>query len=326
MIDFPNICNICREYNPKKLTDCSKCEGVSYCSDDHKNLDTTNHKQICDFLKVIYSFRVEFGTSSKLVFNPKSISKTFPSNLLEMLQIFIKQTPSREIPTTQEEYNRLSELSQFSCAATILYGLDILELRKKSMKSLIIHIVGSSEKELNDFNENIKFIFSSFLPKVEILNLIFIGPELLQNLHQSYNHENFKLNLFFKKGFYHELIPFFQETPDLLISFNCGFSEFEKSENNTWRKSLDSMIDFVNVPLIFTSYTKKESYFDMEVVRKRCEVKDVDWNAVFGEFGKRNPFRDFRPMRNWDSLDEEAVYFVNGVIQIVRFTPKSDEI
>lgn len=325
MIDFPKICNICREYDPKKLTDCSKCEGVSYCSDNHKNLDATNHSQICDFLKIIYTFRIEFETSSKLILNASIIPKTFPSNLLEMLQIFTRQT-LREFPTTQAEFNRLSELSQLSCAATILYGLETLDLRTKSMKSSIVHIVGSSEKELNDFNENIKIILASFLPKVEILNLIFIGPELPQNLHYSYHHGNLKINLLFKKGFYHEIIPCFQETPDLIISFNCGFSEFEKSGNNTWRKSIDSMIDFVNVPLVFSSYTKKESHFDLEVVKKRCEVKDADWEELFGEFGKRNPFRDFRPMINWDSLDDEAIYFSNGVIQIVRFSQKSYEI
>lgn len=325
MIDFPKICNICREYDPKKLTDCSKCEGVSYCSDNHKDLDATNHSQICDFLKIIYTFRIEFETSSKLTLNASIIPKTFPSNLLEMLQTFTKQS-IREIPTTQAEFNRLSELSQFSFAATILYGLETLDLRTKSMKSSIVHIVGSSEKELNDFNENIKIILASFLPKVEILNLIFIGPELPQNLHNSYHHGNLKINLLFKKGFYHEIIPCFQETPDLIISFNCGFSEFEKSGNNTWRKSIDSMIDFVNVPLVFSSYTKKESNFDLEVVKKRCEVKDADWEELFGEFGKRNPFRDFRPMRNWDSEDDEAVYFSNGVIQIVRFSQKSYEI
>lgn len=325
MLDFPKICRICRENNPKKLTDCPKCEGVSYCSDNHKDLDTTKHSQICDFLKIIYSFRIEFETSGKLVLNTTIIPNTFPSNLLEMVQTFTIQT-FKEIPTTQEEYNRLSEVSQFSCAATLLYGLEILEFRKKSMKSLTIHIVGSSEKELNDFNENKTFIFASFLPKVEILNLIFVGPELTQNFHHSYQHGNLKLNLLFKKGFYHEIIPCLQGTPDLIISFNCGFSEFDKSNHNTWRKSLDSMIDFMDVPLVYTSYTKKESHFDMGVIGRRCDAKDVDWKEMFEEFGKRNPFRDYRPMRNWDSVDPEEVYFANGVIQIIQFMPRSNEI
>lgn len=326
MIDYPKSCKICHEYDPKKLTDCSKCEGVSYCSDNHKNLDAKNHSEICDFLKTIYTFRIEFRAFSLLSLNSSIIPETFPSNLLEMLQILATQIPKSEIATTQEEYNRLSELSQFSGPATILYGLDILELRTKSMKSLIIHIVGSTEKELNDFNENIKFIFALFLPKFEYLNLIFIGPELPQNLHHSYNHEYLKLNLFFKKGLYHEILPCLPETPDLIISFNCGFSEFENSENNSWSKSLDSMIDFINIPLIFTSYTKNESHSDMEVVRKRCEVKDADLEALFGDFGERNPFRDFRPMRNYVSCDEEAIFFCNGIVQIVRFIPKCNEI
>lgn len=321
MIDFPKICRICRENDPKKLTDCLKCEGVSYCSYNHKDLDKTVHDKICDSLRVIYRFRIDH-TSSKLVIDSSIIPKTFPINLLEMINILTKQN-IKEIPTTQEEYNRLSEASHFSCVATLLYGLDILDLRNNSMKNLTIHIVGSAELEVADFNENITLIFVSFLPKVEILNLIFVGPELKANFHHSYQQRHLKFNLLFKKGLYHEIIPCLQGTPDAIISFNCGFSEFDKLKNNSWRKSIDSIMNFINVPLIFTSYTKKESNFDVGAIEKRCETNDVDSEIFFAEFGNTNPFRDCRPLRNWDNRDEE-IYFVNGVIQIIRFMPRSN--
>lgn len=122
----------------------------------------------------------------------------------------------------------------------------------------------------------------------------------------------------FKKMKYEEYIRTNNEennSPDLIVSLNCGFAEHENGSTNPWREALAVMLKFKNIPITFTSYTKTEAIADMKVLRQVADLEKCKFKVVCD--GNLNLFRDHRPLRNFIGYKTDAIYYYNGYLSVI---------
>lgn len=58
----PNICHVCKSEDINNLTLCDRCYMISYCSERHKTIHQTQHKEICELI-------VRFATEKPWIVN-----------------------------------------------------------------------------------------------------------------------------------------------------------------------------------------------------------------------------------------------------------------
>ena len=107
--------------------------------------------------------------------------------------------------------------------------------------------------------------------------------------------------------------------PDIVCAFNCGFHEFaneQEAEKETWKPAIPWLTRYVDVPLIFTSYTKTEAMRDYEIILKSSE-HDLKTNAR----QLHNPFRSYRPVRDFEFDNDCDVFYSNQYFSVVRQMP-----
>lgn len=135
--------------------------------------------------------------------------------------------------------------------------------------------------------------------------------------------------------------------PSLIVAFNCGFSEYahcnknsveaiaetiedclsinaelkstkSSSCNNTWFEGLSKLLLNFNTPIIFTSFTKLEANFDYGYLLSVAQQQQTFQIALKRLLDiTKNPYRDLRPLRNWQLSNEDEIYYRNGYIQAV---------
>ena len=105
--------------------------------------------------------------------------------------------------------------------------------------------------------------------------------------------------------------------PDIVCAFNCGFHEFSnETEKETWKPAIPWLTRHVGVPLIFTSYTQTEAMRDYEIIQKSSE-HDLKTDAR----QLHNPFRSYRPVRDFEFDNDCDVFYNNQYFSVVRQTP-----
>lgn len=209
-----------------------------------------------------------------------------------------------------------------SNVATILHVLDLIQEYKPIITSILtIHIVGANT-EIALFTRYECWLLFYWLPTIFYIKLIFIGPELpTENNYTEISYESNRkktVKVIYKKMKYEEFVQQNREkneSPDLIVSLNCGFAEFENSANNPWRGAIAVMLKFKNIPVVFTSYTKTEAIADMKVLRQVADVENCDFKIVCD--GNLNLFRDHRPLRNFIGFKTDAIYYYNGYLSVV---------
>ena len=102
--------------------------------------------------------------------------------------------------------------------------------------------------------------------------------------------------------------------PDMVCVFNCGFHEYtNEPEKETWKPALPFLTKFPGVPLLFTSYTLTEADKDLDLILK-CSEGDV----TVDERKIENPFRSFRPFRDYEFSNNSDVFYGNSFMTILR--------
>lgn len=234
----------------------------------------------------------------------------FPTNLFHLLSITNKNDYTID-PRTDSEFSNYMNVSKYSYVGTILYGLFSSKYALTVKNELVIHIVGA-ETEFDFFNRDACTVLLKWLPEIVNIILYFIGPEL--------NHDR-KAKVYewkdcirtvrkeFINSYYHNLSDEIAY-PSMIVSFNCGFTEFALSDRDTWPESINCMMTFTDIPIVFTSYTYAEAIMDLGAVRNL----QVDMKIV--QKCLKNPFRDYRPLLNWE-IGVEEIFYSNGYITTI---------
>ena len=242
-----------------------------------------------------------------------------------------KKQKDGDVDLEEMEFRFLSD--RLTGPLTILYsclgqelanGVDITQTR-----DLTVHIVGANVVEMLGI---IKWEYLSHrLPKIQNCRIVFIGPELddqgetedgecqgIGECQECNGLERF-LKYEVRRLTYDKYVEEGQQQgyytiPDVVCAFNCGFHEFANKEQDTWGPSLQYLVQHVNVPLIFTSYTLTEAHKDLKVFKDNVDAA----NLSFDKTKVANPFRSHRPVRDFEFDNNCDVFYSNQYLTVVR--------
>lgn len=254
---------------------------------------------------------------------------SFPEDLFKILQQSTTLNLSKNLsiyPTSQPDYERFASICNHSNIATLLFV--ILKVQSTFQERLIVHIVGVNT-EISLFTESECWLLFHWLPHVQRIELFFIGPELptssctefqysvgesagcKKSIFLQYNRQNYE-------EFWSSKSRGGLPSPNAVICFNSGFSEFEgiPLQPNPWRPALVLMLkNHKGIPIAFTSYVKLEAKSDLCLLRSIAEENNIKIETLID--GVRNPYRDMRPYRNWENSDEDEIFYCNGYLNAV---------
>ncbi|XP_055596165.1 uncharacterized protein LOC129746514 [Uranotaenia lowii] len=323
LLRYPNICRVCFEYDPRQLEPCETCFQVLYCSEEHRMQDAERHAKWCEMYRVNLLLDADYPTRLEKFDFPKltpSELNTFPKNSFELVNLAYKNTiPMR--PQSVQDFNNLKFVSNYSYIGTILYALNLTNMHQEVQKSLVLYVVGA-DGEIVFFDHNTCSIVFTFLPQVRDVVIHFIGPALSSIKDEiELNYEGGRsVKMYYHKGLFHTVEPSTpMDRPQLIICYNCGFHEHVDSHRDTWNATLNRMLRFVNIPIVFTSYTRAEASHDSAILyraSKHSSMKRKD--LVFVKRAADNQFKDYKPLRNTNYLDEyDELYYPNGYVSVV---------
>uniref|UniRef100_A0A1B6E0F3 MYND-type domain-containing protein n=1 Tax=Clastoptera arizonana TaxID=38151 RepID=A0A1B6E0F3_9HEMI len=320
---FPPVCNICYHYEPTQMIPCSLCNSVTYCSQDHKELDFF-HKNVCNILKL--SFDIDKYISKYHSVSPYPNVTTSIQNLYtslpENMDMFVKNYAS--ISGTKTLVNTCLASEILSCPLTVLHIFERAYGREcATKKSLILHLVGADILELCAM-KTWEILFH-WLPSLKYLHLVYIGPGLLNsdNLKPrlcSSCDQSRKFKMDFKPNLLYNDYVNSNECyiPDIIVAFNCGLCEFEKTpEKDLWKSSVPSLLHFPSSIVIITAYCKEECDSDtLRVFKMKKDNADIKILIK----GEKNPFSSLSPRRDWESKQESdsAVFYINNYLSVIQ--------
>lgn len=322
LLRFPNICRICYEYDTTKLKACESCYQVLYCSDAHRLQDAGRHGRWCELYRVNLLLDADFPVRMDPIGFPK-LSPTqlheFPRNSFELVnQAYKMNVPM--VPKVARDFNDLKFVSNYSHVSTILYALNVTKMHLELQHSLVIYVVGV-EEEISLFDYNSCSVIFLYLPQIREVIIHFIGPEIGSTQDEiKLNYEGTRsIRMHYHKALFHGLDPDVpMERPQIIVSYNCGFHEHIDSQRDTWSNTLARLIRYVNIPIVFTSYTREEAFQDCALIHSISKRAVKHRDLVFVKRAFNNPFKDYKPLRNVTITDEsDELYFSNGYISIV---------
>ncbi|XP_055907054.1 uncharacterized protein LOC129942223 [Eupeodes corollae] len=329
LTSFPVLCSVCFSTKYNNLYQCKECNAVSYCSQEHEIEDAPIHQGECLQLKLYYC---KFKIDSNLTFDLKLketcnvLESDLRKAMARMFAIEFLSDPSESLV----EYQRFSFVSDFSCIASVSYFIENLKVYQKLGKELTLFVVGSTVDEIWFTPLHTEFLFACF-SEISKLNIVFIGPEIPKDKMSKASINLCNGRSLFRKSFKGTLESYLKNNatdlkPDLIVCFNCGFSE-NASDNSrpsdSWYKGIQYFMQLPNIPILFTSYTSLEADNDLKalehVIGKREDGQLFRLEKIIDK--QSNPYKDMRPLRNWQFNDPERIFFRNGYLQAVRVVP-----
>jgi len=206
-----------------------------------------------------------------------------------------------------------------SCPLTFLHT--IFKTGLHHSEYLTVHIIGAGDYEIQHLP--MWDIVFHWLPNLKRLHLILVGPEvyatsgftICSNCEQS----GCKLIAEFCPGqLYHNYVSSSEfTTPDIIVMYNCGLSEFVGGEEDTWQRSLPCIMAS-NCPVMITSYTAREAENDM----RRLSAFDQKTKVLTK--CEENIFLGRKPMRDWEQFgpySDSLVFYHNAFISV--FVPNT---
>jgi len=327
---FPRACRVCRLAKNMGMKECEFCAGVAYCSEQCMEENIEKHKEaFCTELKyAMVCDNYESTISIAAPGIPEKVDNVFKP--FEDMKKHLRFNPSikisADVDPAEMEFRFLSD--RLSGPLTILYGANKYGLsqgkRIENVTELTVHIVGSNVIEMLGI---IKWEYIVHrLPKLKTLHLVFIGLELDMEETDGESPDIRSCYHCCEKGRttkydirrmsyenYSTKCPDYVQ-PDIVCAFNCGFHEFANSpDKETWKPALPWLTRHTGVPLIFTSYTQTEALRDYELIRKSSEH-----DLMIDACQVRNPFRSYRPVRDFEFDNDCDVFYSNQYLSIVR--------
>lgn len=320
MFYFCKVCQICLDSDPKKLTPCNKCLYIHYCQPSHLKPD---HSEWCNEFK-LYSDLIRYQSHNGLIQPtlPINISLDYTPLSKNMREHFVNLMGNSILSSTLT-YSVLTDIA--TCPLTILFALQSCFIPLDTMTSLTVHLVGAEAHfELDTMKKWETFILH-YLPRLNHLRIVFIGPELhiemlpdqllrsgkccakcaSTNRSVTYDFES--------RTFYHsyKLSPKYCK-PDLICAFNAGLYRSTGFDNqDTWPPSIEAMLGQPHVPVAVTAYTAEELPLDILRMQQCSPIKTIlppSWN----------PFSSCKPSLNFVSDEKMPLIYKNFYISIVQ--------
>ncbi|KAF8178640.1 hypothetical protein K438DRAFT_1938715 [Mycena galopus ATCC 62051] len=334
---------------PITFDSCPSCKLVHWCP-DHAQSDTKSSlhtPQDCAELKILFSVervlidyalarrsrrkivlfserpRTSYVRFSQLAGWKDYVRRVYPAlgdDLLSLVDEIGGSHPNRA--TAADALERVV-LDATSIVATIMYGLEMVLPDVAQRESLTIHFVGAASYETNGMGIMEELLHH--LPKLKVLKLHYIGPEILPELMQGYSDptRNWACELCKARGWqrfnavsnlpYHEYMaqnPSCQ--PDLVVGLNTGFSEVAVE---SWKKSLHAILR-LGVPALFTAYQKEEAAAEWSALVRMGGaefVLPVEKNQWHGTIPTLNIRQKFLSGQNIGvSCKNQFLYIVKG--------------
>ncbi|KAM7354458.1 uncharacterized protein ACRADG_006109 [Cochliomyia hominivorax] len=342
---FPAYCGQCFEFRKLKSV-CEKCVSQPYCTEEHKETNKQRHEQVCGLLKLYYCpFKVVPLTEDldlKLREERKDlIDLNLVAGFEKIFSVKLPEDPCKSL----KDYHLFAFASDFSCIMSICYAMEHLRLESENVNKLSIFILGASVEAVLWFRDIHCKIFFLQNPKILKLELNFIGPEVVET---QYKEMKFKflgqerlVKLSFYQGLFQDYCKYNPIQPNLIVAFNCGFSEFSERYNfspkltnlnaldtldddikhvnakDTWFEGLIEILQIFDTPIIFTSFTEQESKFDFGALQMAAHQQPLKVLIKPVLKVSKNPYHDLRPLRQWYTSDNEEFYYRNGYIQAI---------
>ncbi|XP_066907715.1 uncharacterized protein [Halyomorpha halys] len=304
MFFYPDVCPVCYVTNLETNHYCENCHCVKYCSEEHKILHLNKHETDCSTFKICYEIDkicFESQLSEVNLDVPHCNGLKFPDSMEDFLSDYFPNSPDVSKIILSEHYSgALSLLSVINSSKNICWK-----------NELNIHIIGASDYEQSVLM-TIEILFHRF-SNLEKLNLSLIGPEICENYLEPVLCEECnkvkKLTIYKEKKLYHHYWKHSAcAAPDVIFSYNCGFSEVMNPEENSWTESINDIWNMKNVMFAFTSYTESEAKTDFSLVLDKKPETKV--GIEFPMVSCQNPFKSLRPYRNPEFF--ESIFFYNN--------------
>ena len=325
-LSFCRVCSICRktEYDVpaeevKDWPHCAECGFGWCCSKEHWERYESDHTEhICDtYKKAIACERFRYNHVMEtgdilLVVPPRPLSQLltpFPTDWDEFYAIRIQEAwASRQRLPRGFFEEGTDELSQPVNVLNGMYvhGIDLFS----EMKTLTIHIVGADPSY--EFCPTPTCIWEEILhclPNLQQLNLVFVGPELLNamsppaicNPQMSIGccPECSRVGRGRSFGTYAKLWHEYRADadnyikPDFIVAFNTGMS-MEMVES--WTESVRMMLED-DTPCLFTSYDEGEAKGDYDLLESLGA-------RILTERAALNPFSVDQPLIDSSETDK----------------------
>lgn len=235
------------------------------------------------------------------------------------------------VPEGKEEKEKMMNMSlalkagteKLSMMLTILSALEITHERVEGMKSLTLHLVGATAKELDAL-----MLFEELLhllPAIQSLHCVFIGPEMPRPDPNSMGKIQLDVcppcaerkrerSMSMYKGTYTEFMRSLDvfRGPDLAVLFHTGHSQ-EAVES--WAPTIRYLAK-APFPSVFTCYNGKE------MQEETAGLKAL--GAKFKVEGSKNRWASMRPLLEVAEVEEGVVYADHGYWYVVAAEKKQD--
>jgi len=320
---FPRTCRTpgCHRATGE-LQDCAGCHCVTYCSSQHREEDAGRHAAMCRHLRLCRLLdRKEAVVGVGLPAIPATIDLTYLGSAPDISHFLEQPWTGGEAVTTMESDWAFLTL-QLSGVLTLLDTASRFVEGLGEREELVVHVVGANVTEMMGL---IKWEYLLHrLPALTSLTYVFVGPELQEEAADSPSvppcpacmGRGRVVEYSVHCGTYRDFLTTSPDPPAILLVQNCGFSEYEASEDcqdwvDGWA-SLSSLL-LPSTPLVFTSYTRGEAHQDLARLITTVE-EDVEVLVRCQE----NPMRSHRPVRDWERDQDRDVFYSNQFVSVVR--------
>ncbi|XP_067625575.1 uncharacterized protein [Eurosta solidaginis] len=337
LTSFPAHCEICYKFDRIQSSPC--CFGVSYCSAEHAAQDNERHRKQCNFLKLYYCpYKVRPQVAPEVIIKGfyKAVQDLRTMDLVDAFE-HITGLKLPEVPISSfDNYQLFACAGDFSCMGSILFTLSFTNLAECTNRKFVIFIVGAVMEESLWFRQiHTKWFFLQH-PNIIRLEMHFIGPQAPKGLEEreiTYEFLDAERTVLYAS--YAMLFETFSRDynvkPSLIAAFNCGFSEYapdslderqvyhrgvEIVKKDTWYRGILEILQTYDVPILFTSLTQIEAELDYGALLRVISKDHLPTEITPLFLVKINPYRDLRPLRNWQTLQDQ-IYYRNNYIQAV---------
>ncbi|XP_014471386.1 PREDICTED: uncharacterized protein LOC106742704 [Dinoponera quadriceps] len=301
MFLFARSCLICHKQT--ELYTCDSCFSADYCL-DHLEEFIQHHKQVCDNLILWLN----------LEFTDKEIKSVMPLPW-KFIRFPDKDKPFNDMVTfvmqyVKDETDGLNEwfAPDYICTdyvsgpLTLHHGMWEANLSHylETESIYIIHVVAANSTDKNGLPA--WEILLHLLPKIKVLIIVMIGPELqmefgMHNICPGCNINGKKLIYECCPMLYHDYVSnVMYRKPNIIVGFQatlkCGSS---------WPKSIQAM-QTQNCPLLLTAYTLIAAKEEIDTVQQVLGTKPVLFVT--------NKFKALRPIRSFNSVIYRNAYLI----------------
>ncbi|XP_066598050.1 putative protein MSS51 homolog, mitochondrial [Prorops nasuta] len=316
IILYPKVCRVCHDASSDIIC-CDDCKMEFYCvgHDD-------GHERWCRELEVLRRILILTHRNGFVTPEIPNFEQEIP---VENFDKFIFDMYRDSLYYRYMDCHIYATLSHIATAPlTTLYSLRECFNDLRTLDKMTIHIIGAEfQFECNNLCVWEKF-FLHFMPRLQILSLVFIGPELnvpdipimfYKNVHLcgKCKRSGRVVQVQFQDGMvYHEFTRSEEfSKPDIVCLFNPGlYRETAFNGSDTWPDTIREFCKF-GVPVVITAYTSYEIPRDIERVRSICDMYVVCEP-------RKNPFASLKPDRNFVSEDSAPIIYKNYFMAVLR--------